>query len=284
MLVEERQHRQRVGHAAVKADERDRTAAAHRVDRRVKGFQAVDPGFLQHPLSDRVGHGARDLLREPAGGRAVRLHPYRVDHRVRPPTVGHLADRLGNVVVILQGQRLDPVAARHLDPLGHEVYGDDPVAAVGRDARAHLAYRAESQDRYAAALWDLGVLYRLPTGGQDVREVDKALVRHAFGLLRHLNRRGLRQGYAQELGLTTGHLSVELGESKQRCAHTLLAHLRGLALRVEPPLAHEAMPADDGKGHHHPVAGLYVCNLVSDLLDDAHRLMSEDIAFLDERA
>jgi hypothetical protein len=60
----------------------------------------------------------------------VRLHPYRVDHRVRPPTVGHLAEGLGNIIVIGGVEHLDPVAARHLDPLGHKVDGDDPSPFV----------------------------------------------------------------------------------------------------------------------------------------------------------
>src|SRR5215213_1133787 len=102
MLIEEREHRQGIGHAAIEADKGDRTATAHHVDRRVKGLHSVNSSLLQHPLPDRIWHGTRYLLCEPAGGRAVGLHTDRLDHRVSPPTIGHLTYLPGDVVVILQ--------------------------------------------------------------------------------------------------------------------------------------------------------------------------------------
>src|SRR3954447_13468266 len=50
LLVEERQHRQRVRLAAIDAAERDRPAAAHDVDRGVERRQPVDARSLHHLL------------------------------------------------------------------------------------------------------------------------------------------------------------------------------------------------------------------------------------------
>jgi hypothetical protein len=53
-------------------------------------------------------------------------------------------------------------------------------------------------------LGDAGVLDRLPGGGQDVRVVDDALVRHALGLLGHLYGTVVGLGDAQKLVLPPG--------------------------------------------------------------------------------
>ena len=66
----------------------------------------------------------------------------------------------------------------------------------------------------------------------------------------------LRLGHAQELGLAAGHLAVELGVAEQRGAHALLADLGGLALRLEPLVAHQAVPARDLEWDHHAVTAL----------------------------
>jgi hypothetical protein len=64
----------------------------------------------------------------------VRLHPDRVDHRVRASSVSELADRLGDVVVLVEVEDFDVVAARHLEPFAHEVDGDHARAVMARDA------------------------------------------------------------------------------------------------------------------------------------------------------
>ena len=117
---------------------RDRTTPAYHVDGQVKGLQAVDAGLLQHPLPDRIRHGARDFLCEPAGGRAVRLHPDRVYNRVGPQTIGHLAYRLSDVVVLLGVPHLDTIAARPLDPLWHD--GDEPQGQSPEDEEDRVGH------------------------------------------------------------------------------------------------------------------------------------------------
>jgi hypothetical protein len=60
--------------------------------------------------------------------------------------------------------------------------------------------------------------------------------------------------------------------------------LRGLALRLQALVAHEARAARDVERDHDPVARLEVGHLAADLLDDAHRLMAEDVALVEERS
>ena len=83
LLVEQREHRQRVGHAAVHAGQRDGPAAAHQVDRAVQGAEPVDAGLLEERRGHDVGQQTGHLLRELRDGRAVRLQADRVDDRVR---------------------------------------------------------------------------------------------------------------------------------------------------------------------------------------------------------
>jgi hypothetical protein len=64
----------------------------------------------------------------------------------------------------------------------------------------------------------------------------------------------------------------------------VFANLGGLALRLQPLDAREALPARDVERDHHPIAGLDVRDLGAGLLDDPHRLVAENVALLEERA
>src|SRR5690606_22381899 len=57
----------------------------------------------------------------------------------------------------------------------------------------------------------------------------------------------------------------------------------GLALRVQPLPAHEALAAADLERHDHPVARGEAAHLGTDLFHDAHRLVSHDVAGRHER-
>ena len=149
------------------------------------------------------------------------------------------------------------------------------------DARRHVPDRAEAEDGDRAAVGDVRVLDRLPGGGEDVGEVDEAVVRWALG---DLDRPVLRLRDAQVLGLPAGHLAVELRVAEQRGAHPLVVDLGGLALRLQPVAAHEAVTAGDVERDHHAIALGEVGDLRADLLDDPHRLMAEDVALAHERA
>ena len=112
--------------------------------------------------------------------RAVRLHTHGVDRGVGAPAVGEVVDRHLKVVDRRDVDHLDAVPTRHRQALRHEVQTDHPPGpAVGRDARGHLADRPQPHDDHAAARRDLGVLDGLPRRGQDVREVQVALVRES---------------------------------------------------------------------------------------------------------
>src|SRR3954447_16247238 len=149
------------------------------------------------------------------------------------------------------------------------------------DPRGHVTDRAEPEHGDAAAFRDVGVLQRLPRGRQYIGEVDHALVGDAVG---NLDVRVLRLWHPQVLGLASGDLAVELRVAEECGAHALLADLCGLTLRLQALVAHQAVAAGDLKGDHDAVARREVANPGADLLHDAHRLVSEHVAFLHERA
>jgi hypothetical protein len=215
--------------------------------------EAVDAGPLHHLLRDGVGQQSGHLLGELGAGRPVRLEADRVDHRVRAAAVGHPADHLGEVVLVLaQVEHLRPARPNSLEPLRHEVHADDAVALVHRDPRGHVADRAEPEDGHAAAVGDRRVVHGLPRGGQHVREIDEALVRRSI----------LR--------------AVQLRVAVQHRAHALVADLRRLALGLKAVVAHEAAPAGHLERHHDAVAGRELRDLRAHLLDDPYGLVAED--------
>ena len=140
------------------------------------------------------------------------------------------------------------------EPLGDDVGGEDLLGAeVQGDPGGHVADRAEAEDEHAAVLRDAGVLHRLPGGRQDVGEVDEAVVGRAVG---HLDRQGVAERHPQVLGLTAGHLAVELRVAEQRGAEALLPVLGGLALRLQALRADPAGAAGDVERDDDAVAGL----------------------------
>ena len=211
----------------------------------------------------------------------MRLHADGVDRRVGPTARCPLADLIADVPVELRVvDGVDLVAAGKLEPLGDRVDADHPRAAAARDACRHLADWPEAEHRDRAARRRVGVLDRLPGGGEDVGEVDEALVRRPLG---HLDRAEVALRDPQRLGLAAGDLAVELRVAEKRCALVLLVHLRRLALRVEPLLTHPAVPARDVERDDDPVARLHALDLAAHVRDDSHRLVPEDIALLHER-
>ena len=198
----------------------------------------------------------------------------------RPPVV--LADRGGEVVVVLEVERVDAVRAgarsRRSGTRSTPMTCSTPRCWAMRVAISPIGPRPSTST--AAALGHVGVLHRLPRGRQHVGEVDEAVVGRAFG---DLDRAELRLRDAQELGLAARDLAVELGVAEQRRARAVLVDLRGLALRHQALVAHAAVPAGDVERDHDAVAGLDVRHLGADLLDDAHRLVAEDVALVDVR-
>src|SRR5689334_7779548 len=88
--------------------------------------------------------------------------------------------------------------------------------------------------------------------------------------------------HAQELGLAAGHLAIELRVAEQGRALVEFAYLRRLALGEQLPVAHVAVATGDVERDHDAVARLYMADPGTDLLNDAHGLVAEDVALVDE--
>src|SRR5207237_10827228 len=120
------------------------------------------------------------------------------------------------------------LAERPFQPLRSQVNAEHLLeAAVPGDPGAHVADRPETEDGERAAGRHIGVLDRLPRGGQHVGQVHEPVVRRALG---YLDRAELGLRYPQELRLPTGYLTIELGVPEQRRALAVPGHLRRLAL------------------------------------------------------
>ena len=84
-LVEELEHIDRVGGAAIDADDRDRSAATDRLDALLKSLEAVDACTPHYGLRCPVREHADEALREvrPQGYRARPCRPHRSPSRCR---------------------------------------------------------------------------------------------------------------------------------------------------------------------------------------------------------
>jgi len=212
----------------------------------------------------------------------VRLHPHSVDHGVGPASVGQVSHRVVEVLAVLaQIQHLDTPRAGPLESFGYQVDRDHPSALVLGDAGGHVADGSKAQHGNRAALGHVGVRDGLPRRGQHVGEVSEPVVRRA---LRHLDVGVLGLRHPQELGLTARHLAVELGEPEQRGTHALLAHLGGLTLAEQLGVTHVAVPTGHLERDDHPITDLEVADVTAHFLDDAHRLVPEDVPLAHERA
>ncbi len=205
----------------------------------------------------------------------MRLHADGVHDPVDPAAAGHLQDRGGDVVDRAFVEHRDAVPPGQLQPLRDAVDRDHLLRAeVLGDPGAHLPDRPEADHCARAAGLDVGVLHRLPGSGEHVGQEQEPLV---GVLVRHLDRPELGLRHPQQLRLRAGHRPVQGGVAEQPRALALLGDLGGLALREETAGAHPAVPAGDVERDDHPVAGLDVADLGSDLLHDAHRLVAEDV-------
>ena len=250
----------------------------------VQRGQPVDAGLL-HQLARRPRRAAarRACGRASPTGDAVGLHADRVDHGVRAAPVGQLAHRLARRRRrSRRSSDLDAVLAARSSRSGTRSM---PITCRRRGAcairHAIVADRAEPEHDDAAAVGHRRVLDGLPRRRQHVGQVHEAVVGRSVG---HLDRAVLGLRHPQVLGLPAGHLAVELGVAEQRRARALLVDLRRLALRLQALVAHVAVTAGDVERDHDAVAdGLRLRDLGADLLDDAHRLVAEDVALVHER-
>src|SRR5690606_747602 len=145
---------------------------------------------------------------------------------------------------------------------------------VHADARHELADGTEPEHGERASFRDIRVLHALPRGGQDVAEIQVTIVGEVRS---HTNMVVISQRYPQILRLPTRHLAVELRVAEEGCTAAVLAHLGGLALRLQSLAAHETVAARDRERNDDAVADSQLGDIGADLYNDAHRLVSEDV-------
>ena len=201
------QHRHRVGHAAVHADQRDRAAAPDDVDRGVERGEPVDARRLHQLRGHRVGQQPGDLVRElrrPAS-RAPPCPTASITASGPRPPVSSRTTSPRSSSCSAQVERLD--AVRRARAPGARAPGRRRSPARRRGAaRSARPCRRSARARARPAVPPSGTpaySHRLPRGGQHVGEVDEPVVRRPVG---HLDRRVLRLRHPQVLGLSAGHL------------------------------------------------------------------------------
>src|SRR5690606_6977349 len=124
------------------------------------------------------------------------------------------------------------------------------------------------------------ILHSLPRGGEDVGEIEIALVRE---IPADLDRPEVGMRHADQFGLPAGDGAVHARVAEEARALVLVAVLGGLALRIELALAHPARPARDVERHDDAVSHGKVRDAAADLLDDAHELVAEDVPWFQIR-
>ena len=93
----------------------------------------------------------------------MRLHSHCIDHGVGPTTIGLVTHEIGQVIFVAREiDDLDPPVAGALQPLGHQVDGENPRPVMLGDPRGHVADRPEAQDGDGSPLGNGGVLDGLP--------------------------------------------------------------------------------------------------------------------------
>ena len=242
------------------------------------------PAFSISVRGDPVGQQARHGLRQLAERRAVRLHADRVDDGVGAAAVGHLAHRSGDVVVARGGRACSTpwrrASASRSGTRSTPITRPAPRCSAIRHAHLRRSARGRRRRRVPPS-GIAGVLDRLPGRRQHVGEVDEALVGRA---LRHLDRAELRLRDAQQLRLAAGHLRRRASCSRtapRPCPASRTCVVSHCECR---PWSHmKQWPQEMLNGITTRSPGCDVLDLGADLLDDAHRLVAEDVALVEER-
>jgi hypothetical protein len=170
---------------------------------------------------------------------------------------------------------LDAAGYRPGQPFIHQIHSNDGVdpLLLGDPAR-HVADGAQSQDQQGTTIGHSGVLHGLPGGRQDVREIDKAVIRRPLGH-QDVGELGLR--YAEVFGLTAWHPAVQLGVAEQCSPAALTAYLGRLTLGVERTFTHPAVTAGNLERDDDAIAGTDLSDLMPDLEHDANCLMAQHV-------
>lgn len=210
------------------------------------------------------------------------FHTHRVDHRVGAAAGGQRPDGVADAAVNrVEVDGVDAAQRGPRQPFRNPVDGDHPIPQVVGDTCAHVADRPQAEHRDATALGNVGVGDGLPRRGQYVRQVDESRIRRS---LRHFDVGELRLRDSQVFGLAARHLAVQFRIPEQRCAFTVVAHLRGLALRIELLVAHVAVPTGDLERNDDAVTDRQPVDVAADLANDAHGFVPENVTLVHERS
>ena len=209
----------------------------------------------------------------------MRLHADRIQHGVRPASVGERAQQVEHV--IREAESLNPVPFRHLAALLDRVDRDHAVPEVPADAGRELADGPETDHREGAAIRNIRVLHTLPGRRQDVAEKQVALVGQV-GVDLHRVEVGVL--HPHKLGLPTGDATVDLGVAVERRAGLLVAVLGGLALRGQAARAHVAKATRDDERNDDTVARPQLLHGGTHFGDDAHGFVAHHVVAMHERA
>ena len=100
----------------------------------------------------------------------MRLHPYRIDDRVRAATVGQLAHHVRKIIFVLsQIDNLYAASTGPLQPGIYQVNGNNCVdPLLLSDPAGHVADWSQPQDQQRTSIWHCRVLHRLPCGRQHI--------------------------------------------------------------------------------------------------------------------
>ena len=85
-------------------------------------------------------------------------------------------------------------------------------------------------------------------------------------------------GTRRQFSLAARYFAVEFRIAEKRRPHTLVAHLRRLALGVQLLVAHVTAAAGDLERNDDSVSDLEVTRFIAYLTDNSHRLVPEDVS------
>ena len=193
----------------------------------------------------------------------------------RPPVRSRTTSPTLPSTCVVEVDRLGAERRDAGEPLGHAV--DDDHAEAPRAARSAPPCRRSVRRRGRAACRRRARRRTPPPATRwAARRRGRGTGRRRA--VRHLDGQEVGERDAEVLRLPAGHLPVELAVAEEARAGAVLAVLGGLALAVEAAVAHPAGAAADVERDDDPVADLEVVTAGADLLDDAHRLVADDVA------
>src|SRR5690606_6704831 len=198
-----------------------------------------------------------------------------------------VADGVNHAVhfLVVDDVRRSCLVARHAQAVVQPVYRDHALRAEhSRTGHGELPNRAGPPNGYHVARFYVAHLRAHVSGGEDVRQEQRLLVRHA---VRHLQRAHVGEGYAHVLRLSACK-PAERVRIPEHAGCRVAVHLLGnvrigvgvLAAGIESLATLVAAAARDGEGNHHAVTHLQVADTSPHVHHLSHELVAEYVAGL----